>query len=568
MPSSLDESWKNRCVLSKHGDAKKLDFSGSFKPSECCLLAFCKHQGVGKQAFHMHSNLVKCLKPLIRAIRQPKKKKGESIVPSNAKKTKTVYPEARTLLDKGFAVLKIESMPPTAVVPAIKDHHQQDHIEGESDSDENPMWKTFVQKRLVSKQSRESEEGELCEKHWLHIGFMNHSSSTFTVLPLSCDAEGHMVDTVFPENSTPYRSFEYFRDHIDTKKQWKCTLCQIICNTGVLTESEMMPGHPFEITKMSQAEPMIFWKGEAAEEARRASEAAVAEARLARKRKPRAYNRDLRPRRQLRLTDMFPEQPADAADDSAAIAAIEDIRNEHDKSSSASSEDKSSSESEEENEKEDFNSQLDNFHQGIDRHAAVANKPEDSENEGDVPDIDQSDIAAIQPASTVSSSSSSSSSAPVLPSPLPQPVPAVPAFEAPVASAPRARRHGRGSRDTSGAGVMKIDIPGHGELVYYLEMEAIQARCNVPGHGDCRKQRTTKQGNRPGQGRCIGLLTSWLMQGGQYPSQSEHNRSCHPSFEEREIARNLFETLEGSSEFLEVERPKRENEGDEPSSIA
>ena len=96
--------------LSKHSDAKKLDLSGSFNPSQCCSLAFCIHQGIGKQAFHMHSNVVKCLKPLIRAIRQPKKKKGESLVPSNAKKTKPVYPEARTLLDKGFAVLKIESV--------------------------------------------------------------------------------------------------------------------------------------------------------------------------------------------------------------------------------------------------------------------------------------------------------------------------------------------------------------------------------------------------------------------------------------------------------------------------
>ena len=560
MPFSLDESWKNRCVLSKHSDAKKLDLSGSFNPSQCCSLAFCIHQGIGKQAFHMHSDVVKCLKPLIRAIRQPKKKKGESLVPSNAKKTKPVYPEARTLLDKGFAVLKIESVPLTAVVPAIKDH-QQDHIEGESDSDENPMWKTFVQKRLASKQSRESEEGELCEKHWLHIGFMNHSSSTFTVLPLTCDAEGPTIDTVFPENSTPYRSFEYFRDHIDARKQWKCSLFQIICNTGVLTESEMMPGHLFEITKMPQAEPMFFWKGEAAEEARRASEAAAAAARLARKRKPRANNRDVRPRRQLRLTDMFPEQPANAADDSAAIAAIEDMHNENDKSSSASSE-KSSSSSESENEEEDkenhLNSDLDEFHQGIDRHANLANKPEDSENEQEVPNIDQSDVAAIQPALAVSSSSSSSSA------PVPQPVPA---FEAPVASGSHARRHAGGTRDTSGAGVMKIDIPGHGELVYYLELDAFQARCNVPGHGDCRRQRTAKAGNRPGQGRCIGLLISWLMQGDQYPNQRDHNHLCHPSLEQRQIARNLFEALESSSEFLEMERPKKENEGDEPSSI-
>ena len=86
--------------------------------------------------------------------------------------------------------------------------------------------------------------------------------------------------------------------------------------------------------------------------------------------------------------------------------------------------------------------------------------------------------------------------------------------------------HAGGTRDTSGAGVMKIDIPGHGELVYYLELDAFQARCNVPGHGDCRRQRTAKAGNRPGQGRCIGLLISWLMQGDQYPNQRDHNRLC------------------------------------------
>ena len=45
--SMLDESWSNRCTLSKQSAAPALDVSGAFQPTVCCSLGFCVHAGKG-----------------------------------------------------------------------------------------------------------------------------------------------------------------------------------------------------------------------------------------------------------------------------------------------------------------------------------------------------------------------------------------------------------------------------------------------------------------------------------------------------------------------------------------
>lgn len=573
--TALDETWRDRCVLSRHEAAKKLDFSHSFRATECCQLAFCKHEGLGKQAFHMHNNLIKFLKPSIRAITQPRKKAVDKIDPSNAQKRKPVYPVARQLLDKGFAVIKIESVIPkdsaTHTAPefaAVCDVGQDD--EG------NAEWERFVQQRLALKGELQQEE-QPCKKHWLHVGFMNHSSSTFSVLPLDCEAEGTRFDRVFVENVVALRSFEFFRDYIDFDVQWKCTLCRILCSNDVLTESEMVPGHPLTVAQMPATESAIFWRGRDAEEKFRAAEAARAA--KAKKRGPSKRGKDSRPTRQLKLTDVV-NPPA-----KKEPAAIEDKMHGIDSDSSDSDSDSNSdsenrdSDSDTKDETEataandenqrgagaEFERQLDEFLQN-EEVADLAQKPnQDSDEEHEVPDFKKHEVDDILRATSSASdhpaldanvadpaAASSSATAPAPPPPLPK----------------RAARRAHGVRDTSGANITRIEIPGHGELVYYHDLEAIQAKCTEPGHGDCRKQRTIKPGSKAGQGRPIGLLVSWLMQGSQFPSQAEHSHSCKPSLDQRVEARNVFMGLDEAESFLAFERAKGSNEDDEPVRIS
>ena len=544
--SAFDESWKRRCVLSKHDAAPKLDLRNAFQASECCSLAFCKHQGDGQQAFFLHSSLIKFLKPLIRAIRQPRQKAGDTIDPSNAKKRNPIYPEARKLLDKGFAVLKLESVLPNREMLSM------DAVCDAEEDESNPALKEFVRKRLASRHSQH----DVPEKHWLHVGFMNHSSSTFTVLPLSCDTQGPKCDFVFPETADAYRSFEYFQHRLDFNKQWKFSLCRILCDDTVLAESEMVPGRAFPVGPMPSSQPAIFWKGKHAEENMRAAEAAAKAAADAKKRARKKRPKDTRPRRQLKLQDMFQQEFQGEAQRAAIQDMIQDVNDSC--SDDGNDSDASSSDSQSQVNVETADDSLFAEVHQVAEGRDVAQDPPESEPDDDLPDFQVGDVDNALRAAA----------ADLAPAPV-HAEPAAGSREVPLGAEPkpaaRAARRTHGPRNVEN--IAKISIPGHGELVYYMDLEAIQARCSDPGHGDCRRQRTTKAGARAGQGRPIGLLVSWLMQQSDFGSQHEHGHLCHPNLDQRREAREAFQQLEGADEFSSFERDKRRGEDDEPAQI-
>lgn len=570
--TALDESWQNRCVLSTHEASPKLDLRNAFKPTECCSLAFCNHQGSGQQAFFMHRKLLQCLKPLIRAIKQPRQKAGDKTDPSNAKKRKPVYPEARKLLDAGFAVLKLESVLPRMDPPDPLEPLPLCDDADDCDGIGNPAWNNYVKKHLDSRHSAHALEHqqELCEKHWLHIGFMNHQSGIFTVVPLLCDTEGARSDLVTAENAVAYRSFEYILHHLDLKKEWKFSLCRILCDDTVLTESEMVPGHLLSVAPMPNSEEIIFWKGQHAEQNMRAAAAAAQAKKRARTRK---RPKDTRPRRQLKLEDVLPQQDG--------MAAIEDLQD--DDSSAEKSDDTSSSTSSSTSISADFESRLDNddtvafaeIHK-VAESRDCAQDPSHSDHDPDdeanqVPNFEadeinvalNADIAeAVPHASMHVDPPAAMPDVPVAVAAEPKPKPR------PKAEPSSSSRHRGGTRHSADDGsIARITIPGHGELVYYMDLECIQAKCNDPRHGDCRRQRSIKPGARPGQGRPIGLLVSWLMQQDKFETQQAHSHNCKPNHTERVEAREVFMQLEQASEFSVFERDKRPNEADEPEKI-
>lgn len=125
----------------------------------------------------------------------------------------------------------------------------------------------------------------------------------------------------------------------------------------------------------------------------------------------------------------------------------------------------------------------------------------------------------------------------------------------------RGPQSGRASSTRSVLNREAIDIPGLGQLRYYKNSGNISAACTIHS-ADCRRSATTISQNK--SGRPIGLLVAWLQLGHDYSARTSHVHSCKPSLTERQAAREFFNSLEGSSEFSQYERPKKSDEPDEP----
>ena len=136
---------------------------------------------------------------------------------------------------------------------------------------------------------------------------------------------------------------------------------------------------------------------------------------------------------------------------------------------------------------------------------------------------------------------------------LPDPLPAADGEDVPLE---RVSKDRRGS-ERSGTEVIARLPDGAGEIHYYPRSQQISATCRVHGD-DCRRFRTTKQGPRS-EGRPIGLLVAWLLQGRQYRTKVDHcsQFSLMIARRERIEARKMFAELPGASGVLQGEAPSR-----------
>lgn len=124
-------------------------------------------------------------------------------------------------------------------------------------------------------------------------------------------------------------------------------------------------------------------------------------------------------------------------------------------------------------------------------------------------------------------------------------------------------------------GVADIRFPlerGAGEIRYSLTGDYMRAFC--PIHKDCVRQRSCRAhasastALTAGQGRPIGALVAWLQQARHHRQRKDHIAAQTASHAERMEARTAFYLLEGGMDFSnEYERPRREDEAEEPSSI-
>jgi hypothetical protein len=114
-------------------------------------------------------------------------------------------------------------------------------------------------------------------------------------------------------------------------------------------------------------------------------------------------------------------------------------------------------------------------------------------------------------------------------------------------------------------------VGAYGELRFDAKGMSITAHCFCPAHfvaGGCRKKRIVKGSTNPSrraQGRPLGLLTAWLLAADSHSTQLEHSRQSRYSYQERSQAREqLLQMVADVGSLLALERPRFQDEGDEP----
>ena len=116
-----------------------------------------------------------------------------------------------------------------------------------------------------------------------------------------------------------------------------------------------------------------------------------------------------------------------------------------------------------------------------------------------------------------------------------------------------------------------FDLKPHGLMgeLRYNEKGFLRANCRYHDC-QCRRQRQTTEGKTiwPRAGRPIGALILWLQKQKDHRSQVQHVGRTIGSFTDRRAARNWFKTLPVAQRFLDLERPRMFDEGDdEPQEI-
>ena len=113
----------------------------------------------------------------------------------------------------------------------------------------------------------------------------------------------------------------------------------------------------------------------------------------------------------------------------------------------------------------------------------------------------------------------------------------------------------------------------HGRVTFYPGSGNFEARCNFPGHGDCRvtKTRNAPKGNRlitnPHQGRIAACLVTWLEAASADQKSSKEHKQVMPSWVARRAVRDRLNTAgPHAAALLRGERDKMDHENDsEPS---
>ena len=116
-----------------------------------------------------------------------------------------------------------------------------------------------------------------------------------------------------------------------------------------------------------------------------------------------------------------------------------------------------------------------------------------------------------------------------------------------------------------------VVVPGLGAIRYYDKDKRMEATCAVHASERCRLTRGTRVGVDPDYGRPIGFMMLWL-QRSHLPHVAMKAEHTNPFFyallcsaiEDRRAAREALKALPNGPELMAFERPRRDDEPDEP----
>ena len=545
--SMLDSSWSQRCCLTKHAESPVLDCRHSFKTSACCALCFCVHRGDGLKAYQFHLKIAKLLKPYFRAVRQKRKRQNEETAPADAKKKKPVYPEARKLLDSAMIIMRLST--------------GSDVVSGNSEAEAEPEpcqgaspapWGSVAQK-ILCKQGLGTEHRP-SQEHWLHIGYMNMTTYMFSVMqllpisPKDNDATGQDVVSLSARVSTgirAWRSMEFFKQHLDFNLVWHVRLYRILSTDKFLTATEMAPSI-VQARVCAEVPELRCWQGWSEEEKALGSGhqgGGGGGGGPGGGGPPGGNSRPKPPKPQNQLEDAAEEQPHPAAgigdwsDDEQPVGAggpVDAAAHAHELELMGRASDD------------------DEVH-SLPSDASVVDDATVAEQvaEALAAEAEPLEAAGAGQALHLPAAAAAAAADDMLP-----PADVAP----PLVPKAKAKAAPRSGGELSGEAVLRLKVPG-GTLVYYEHTKDVTAYCDR--HPECRKTRTTRPGNKRGQGRPLGFLLAWLGKAADYTNQSTHVHRCRVTLEDRRAGRMLLMLQEGWETLGNKERPQRADEAEE-----
>jgi hypothetical protein len=127
-------------------------------------------------------------------------------------------------------------------------------------------------------------------------------------------------------------------------------------------------------------------------------------------------------------------------------------------------------------------------------------------------------------------------------------------------------------------GVITLQVPGLGKLIYYPSSNDFYASCTddlhvkKPEHVDyrdvgnlrakfCRKVAKANHGRKRGQGRPLGSLMAWLQQHHQHGDSASHIHGTYITHAMRVEGRRYLKTLAGAENLLCMEARKEDVDG-------
>ena len=526
----LQSEWQAKHTLLDQNDSPKIEDTGPQEPQQgrCLKYGFCLCKGEGFLAYIFHCNLASHMQARSITRRAPHR---------DNKHTKPPKTRARLLLESTQVCLKLEAQ-------ATAEQQLQALMDATDDE-------------------ADASGLQVPKEVWLHINYINFRDMHFSFLKMVMDPKKQSPGSATllevqpgPLAGAVLRSC-VFLAQLDLNYEWRASWHQIICDDATVPDAEFLPR--FVQVRPLDSEilpPLKVWRGpepetQAFRDKQKKKSGQPRPRPRGQKRKQGASSAAAVRKRQASQKHQRGSAIKDTGGPSATEA-DEDVQNEGPDDMSG---DESLPDLEE--------LELDDAVQQSTAGPTNAMELEESQLLAELAsciaeDAPQSAAAAVPPAAAAAAAAESA--APNEPIPEgPAAVPPVP----PPAPVPRVRH---GAED-----VFPIQLDGEylGTLRYNARFKTLTAHCECHKEESCRKQRTVVAGRKAGQGRPIGYLLAWLMDGKNHRNASHHGRDADSAcnWEQRDRLRTRFLTLPGGCEFAQHERERAADESAEPRKI-